>query len=174
MENLKPGSGCSPIALHIASANSIAQVPSRPPHTHLLLHQTPPSNANTSMTSVVQVWDDADVAPLLSCSSGDTPKFDIHTAPIPANLDAKIRRAALDSGIERPKGYNVSFHYNPEVEFHHFGRSHPMKPWRLQLTKQLVLSYGLQYAMDLYETKEATYDEMSEFHAEDYLDYLSR
>jgi len=126
------------------------------------------------MTSVVQVWDDADVAPLLSCSTGDTPKFDIHTAPIPANLDAKIRRAALDSGIERPKGYNVSFHYNPEVEFHHFGRSHPMKPWRLQLTKQLVLSYGLQYAMDLYETKEATYDEMAEFHAEDYLDYLSR
>jgi hypothetical protein len=126
------------------------------------------------MTSVVQRWDDGDVAPLLPDSSLDSPPFNIHSAPYPASLDAKIRRAALESGIERPKGYNVSFHYNPEVEFHHFGRSHPMKPWRLQLTKQLVLSYGLQYAMDLYETKEASYEEMAEFHKEDYLDYLSR
>lgn len=126
------------------------------------------------MTSVVQSWDAGKVAPLLSSATKPQPDFNIHTGSFPSSLDARIRRAALESGIERPKGYNVSFHYNPEVEFHHFGRSHPMKPWRLQLTKQLVLSYGLQYAMDLYETKEASYEEMAEFHKEDYLDYLSR
>ena len=47
-----------------------------------------------------------------------------------------------------------------------------MKPWRLHLTKQLVLSYGLHYAMDCYETRAASKEELSQFHAEDYLDFL--
>ena len=49
-----------------------------------------------------------------------------------------------------------------------------MKPWRLQLTKQLVLSYGLQYAMDCYETRSARLDELAEFHDPQYLEFLKR
>lgn len=84
-----------------------------------------------------------------------------------------IAREAEEYGLEKPQGYNVSFHYNPHVEYHHFGSSHPMKPWRLTLTKQLVLSYGLEYTMDLYEPRPANFNELSIFHDREYLSYLS-
>jgi histone deacetylase HOS2 len=83
-----------------------------------------------------------------------------------------IAREAEEHGLEKPLGWNVSFHYNPHVEYHHFGSSHPMKPWRLTLTKQLVLSYGLEYTMDLYEPRPASYDELAIFHDREYLSYL--
>ncbi|KAH7110350.1 putative histone deacetylase [Dendryphion nanum] len=85
-----------------------------------------------------------------------------------------IRREADEHGLERPKGYNVSFHYNPHVEYHHFGSSHPMKPWRLTLTKQLVIGYGLEYTMDLYEPRPASKDELAIFHDREYLSFLSQ
>ena len=89
-------------------------------------------------------------------------------------LGKKIAQYALENGIERPQGYDVSFHYNSDVEQHHFGRSHPMKPWRLQLTKQLILSYGLHYSMDLYDSQPSTKDELVQFHKSDYIDFLSQ
>ncbi|KAK3905853.1 histone deacetylase [Staphylotrichum tortipilum] len=85
----------------------------------------------------------------------------------------KMKFAAQEYNIVRPKGYNVSFHATPEMERHHFGQTHPMKPWRLTLTKSLVTSYGMPFAMDNYVTREATYEELNAFHASDYLDYLS-
>lgn len=111
------------------------------------------------MSSVVEEWS----APVNGSSSSTS-----------IAIEQKIRRQALENGIQRPRGYNVSFHYNADVEQHHFGRSHPMKPWRLVLTKQLVLSYGLQYAMDVYRTREASKEELAEFHTEDYLEFLSQ
>jgi histone deacetylase HOS2 len=86
---------------------------------------------------------------------------------------AVVRREAEHHGIEKPQGYNVSFHYNPHVEYHHFGSSHPMKPWRLTLTKQLVLAYGLEYAMDQYVPRPAFMEELADFHDEGYLSFLS-
>ncbi|CAE7030569.1 hypothetical protein PTNB73_05436 [Pyrenophora teres f. teres] len=85
-----------------------------------------------------------------------------------------IRNEAEENGLERPKGWNVSFHYNPHVEYHHFGSSHPMKPWRLTLTKQLVVAYGLEYTMDIYSPRPASMEELALFHERKYLDYLSR
>lgn len=90
------------------------------------------------------------------------------------NLLRQIQRQAQDTGVVKPKGYVVSFHYNPEVEVHHFGRQHPMKPWRLRLTKRLILSYGLQYAMDNYLSRPAMQEEMAAFHDEEYLEFLRK
>jgi histone deacetylase HOS2 len=92
----------------------------------------------------------------------------------PFQKQAMIEEEVEKNGIERPKDYTVSFHYNTAVEYHHFGRSHPMKPWRLTLTKQLVLAYGLQYAMDVYDTLPATFEELNEFHDENYLTFLRK
>ncbi|TPX08886.1 uncharacterized protein E0L32_009590 [Thyridium curvatum] len=85
----------------------------------------------------------------------------------------KMKRQAEISNITRPKGYNVSFHYQPEMEKHHFGQTHPMKPWRLTLTKSLVMSYGMNFAMDNYTPRAATYEELRDFHTQDYLDFLA-
>jgi histone deacetylase HOS2 len=91
-----------------------------------------------------------------------------------ANKQAVIRREAEEHGMEKPKGYTVSFHYNPHVEYHHFGSSHPMKPWRLTLTKQLIIAYGLEYTMDLYEPRPATFDEVAIFHDREYTSFLNQ
>ncbi|KFA61663.1 hypothetical protein S40285_07837 [Stachybotrys chlorohalonatus IBT 40285] len=84
----------------------------------------------------------------------------------------KCKRLAEESGITRPKGYNVSFHCNPDMEKHHFGMTHPMKPWRLTLSKSLIYSYGMSFAMDNYISRAATYEELATFHSTDYLDFL--
>ncbi|KAI9830556.1 MAG: hypothetical protein M1819_005514 [Sarea resinae] len=90
------------------------------------------------------------------------------------SVDEKVQREIAKNGIVRPKGYTVSFHGNPAVEKHHFGQSHPMKPWRLTLTKQLVMAYGMHEAMDLYFTRAATDEELAEFHTDEYLEFLQR
>ncbi|KOS21019.1 putative histone deacetylase HOS2 [Escovopsis weberi] len=79
---------------------------------------------------------------------------------------------AKETGIERQKGNRVSFHCNPDMEKHHFGMTHPMKPWRLTLSKSLIYSYGMSFAMDTYISRAATYDELATFHSTDYLDFL--
>lgn len=86
---------------------------------------------------------------------------------------SKMKMAAQEYNIVRPKGYTVSYHATDEMEKHHFGQTHPMKPWRLTLTKSLVTSYGMPFAMDNYNTRPATYEELNAFHSRDYLDYLA-
>lgn len=84
----------------------------------------------------------------------------------------KCLKAAENANITRPKGHTVSFHVNPEMEKHHFGVTHPMKPWRLTLSKSLIMSYGMNFAMDNYISRAATFEELNSFHAEDYLHHL--
>lgn len=87
-------------------------------------------------------------------------------------LSAKIQQEIEKSGLSRPKGYTVSYHANPKIELHHFGEKHPMKPWRILLTKALVMSYGMHTAMDNYISRAATTDEIKEFHKPEYVDFL--
>src|SRR5271155_5326772 len=88
-------------------------------------------------------------------------------------LSAKIQQEIERNHIARPKGYTVSWHANPEVENHHFGMTHPMKPWRLTLTKEIVMAYGMHTAMDSYLSRAATPEELTEFHKSEYIDFLS-
>ncbi|KAH8657515.1 histone deacetylase [Tricladium varicosporioides] len=87
-------------------------------------------------------------------------------------LLAKVKEEILNNGITRPVGYTVSWHSNPEIEKHHFGHAHPMKPWRLTLAKSLIMSYGMHAGMDTYVSRQATREELMDFHSDDYLDYL--
>ena len=81
---------------------------------------------------------------------------------------------AQRNGIERPRGYNVSWHHNPDVEEFHFGPNHPMKPRRLRLTKNLIYAYGMHTAMDSVISRRATKMEMIAFHEEDYIEFLEK
>jgi histone deacetylase HOS2 len=92
--------------------------------------------------------------------------------PQNARLLATVKNEILVNDIARPKGYKVSWHSNPEIEKHHFGHAHPMKPWRLTLAKALIMSYGMHAAMDTYVSRQATREEMEDFHSEEYLNYL--
>ncbi|KAF2716147.1 histone deacetylase [Polychaeton citri CBS 116435] len=88
-------------------------------------------------------------------------------------LNENIMRQVEENNITRPRGYKVSFHYNSRVEDMHFGKTHPMKPWRLTLTKHLVLGFGLHHAMDTYQAVAAGKDQIRAFHDSDYVDFLS-
>ncbi|KAK5679088.1 histone deacetylase [Elasticomyces elasticus] len=88
-------------------------------------------------------------------------------------LNRKIMEAVESNGITRPKGHKVSFHYNSQVEDMHFGKTHPMKPWRLTLTKHLVLAYGLQHTMETHVALPATSVQVQAFHDPDYVQFLS-
>lgn len=89
-------------------------------------------------------------------------------------IDERVQREILSNGIARPKGYTVSYHGNPEVEKMHFGPKHPMKPWRLTLTNKIVMAYGMHEAMDLYMARAATNQELTQFHKQEYIDFLQR
>lgn len=49
-----------------------------------------------------------------------------------------------------------------------------MKPHRLTLTNHLVIGYGLDKKMDMFQPRSATREELEAFHDEDYIDFLSR
>jgi len=68
----------------------------------------------------------------------------------------------------------VSYFYHPEVGHFYYGPAHPMKPHRLKLAHHLVLSYGLYKEMECYRPHPATPGELSAFHSEDYVNFLSR
>jgi histone deacetylase 1/2 len=49
-----------------------------------------------------------------------------------------------------------------------------MKPHRLKLAHHLILSYGLYKQMDCYRPHPAVAGEMTQFHSEEYINFLSR
>ena len=68
----------------------------------------------------------------------------------------------------------VSYFYRTDVSSYYYGAGHPMKPQRLRLTNSLVLSYGLYKSMSIYRPHPLQYNEMIEFHTNDYIDFLKR
>lgn len=56
----------------------------------------------------------------------------------------------------------------------YYGPSHPMKPHRLKLAHHLILSYGLYKQMDCYRPHPAAAGELTQFHADDYISFLSK
>ncbi|KAK4626155.1 putative histone deacetylase HOS2 [Fulvia fulva] len=131
-------------------------------------NHTPPSNGSASPTRAQH-----------SCGMEDsrlTPPVTEEDEKLwrDQELNAKIMRQVEEQGITRPKGHKVSYHYNSGVENMHFGRTHPMKPWRLTLTKHLVLGHGLQYSMDTYEPVAAGLDQVRKFHDKNYVEFLSK
>ncbi|GAX79964.1 hypothetical protein CEUSTIGMA_g7403.t1 [Chlamydomonas eustigma] len=68
----------------------------------------------------------------------------------------------------------VAYFYDSEFETFYFGQNHPMKPHRLAMTHHLVLGYGLHKKMDVYKPRRAYPVELAQFHATDYVEFLSR
>ncbi|KAJ1928252.1 histone deacetylase [Tieghemiomyces parasiticus] len=68
----------------------------------------------------------------------------------------------------------VAYFHDEQVANFHYGEKHPMKPHRLALTNHLVMGYGMYRHLDVYDTRRATAEELRDFHAEDYVEFLSR
>ena len=61
-----------------------------------------------------------------------------------------------------------------EVGTSYYAPNHPMKPHRLSMTHSLVLAYRLHENLDVFRPRKATTSELAQFHAEDYVDFLSK
>ncbi|KAJ3101222.1 Histone deacetylase 3 [Phlyctochytrium planicorne] len=68
----------------------------------------------------------------------------------------------------------VCYFYNETSAKFHYGEGHPMKPARLALAHNLIIGYGLHKRMETYIPRRATEEEMTEFHSEDYVEFLKR
>lgn len=68
----------------------------------------------------------------------------------------------------------VAYFYDGDMGNYYYGPGHPMKPHRLKLTHNLLLTYGLYRKMEVYRPHKCTSEELSRFHSSDYVDFLSR
>ncbi|XXG64719.1 hypothetical protein AAC387_Pa05g2595 [Persea americana] len=68
----------------------------------------------------------------------------------------------------------ISYFYDGDVGNVYFGPNHPMKPHRLSMTHNLVLSYELHKKMEIYRPHKAYPVELAQFHSADYVEFLHR
>ncbi|EOD30033.1 DNA-lyase, partial [Emiliania huxleyi CCMP1516] len=66
------------------------------------------------------------------------------------------------------------FHDADTMGSYYYGPGHPMKPHRLAMTHNLILSYHLYRKMEVCRPHLATDEEMLQFHAAEYVDFLRR
>ncbi|KAJ3300410.1 Histone deacetylase 2 [Borealophlyctis nickersoniae] len=61
-----------------------------------------------------------------------------------------------------------------DVGHYHYGDKHYMKPARVKMTHSLVTAYGLPNHMEVCRPEPATFKEITKYHADDYISFLSR
>lgn len=78
------------------------------------------------------------------------------------------------SAAMAPSKDRICYFYDSDVGTSYYGNNHPMKPHRLAMTHHLVLSYDLHRRMEVYRPRRSYPVEMTQYHAEDYVEFLSR
>ncbi|EAS33504.3 histone deacetylase RPD3 [Coccidioides immitis RS] len=68
----------------------------------------------------------------------------------------------------------VAYFYDSDVGNYAYVAGHPMKPHRIRMTHSLVMNYSLYKKMEIYRAKPATRLEMTQFHTDEYIDFLSK
>ncbi|KAF2090622.1 histone deacetylase Hda1 [Saccharata proteae CBS 121410] len=66
----------------------------------------------------------------------------------------------------------IAYMYDPDIGCYDYEPGHCMKPFRIRMTHDLVMSYGLYKKMEVYRAKPATAHEMTQFHTDEYIDFL--
>ncbi|KAJ7275370.1 histone deacetylase complex, catalytic component RPD3 [Mycena haematopus] len=68
----------------------------------------------------------------------------------------------------------VCYFFDSDIGGFHYGPGHPMKPTRIRMCHSLVMSYGLYKKMEIFRAKPATKREMTQFHSDEYVEFLNR
>ncbi|KAI0757259.1 histone deacetylase [Daedaleopsis nitida] len=68
----------------------------------------------------------------------------------------------------------VCYFFDSDVSGFHYGPGHPMKPTRIRMCHSLVMNYGLYKRMEIFRAKPATKREMTQFHSDEYVEFLSK
>ncbi|TVY51952.1 Histone deacetylase RPD3 [Lachnellula cervina] len=68
----------------------------------------------------------------------------------------------------------VAYFYDSDVGNYAYVAGHPMKPHRIRLAHSLIMNYGVYSKMEIYRAKPATRHEMTQFHTDEYIDFLQK
>jgi histone deacetylase 1/2 len=68
----------------------------------------------------------------------------------------------------------VAYFYDSDVGNYAYVSGHPMKPHRIRLAHSLIMNYGLYKKMEIYRAKPASKYEMTQFHTDEYVDFLAK
>ncbi|KAH7326439.1 hypothetical protein B0I35DRAFT_346815, partial [Stachybotrys elegans] len=68
----------------------------------------------------------------------------------------------------------VAYFYDSDIGNHAYVTGHPMKPHRIRLAHSLIMQYDLYQKMEIYRAKPANRGEMTQFHTDDYIDFLQK
>ncbi|EFQ25756.1 histone deacetylase domain-containing protein [Colletotrichum graminicola] len=79
---------------------------------------------------------------------------------------------ALANGSATPK--KVAYFYDSDIGNYAYVTGHPMKPHRIRLAHSLIMHYDLFKNMEIYRAKPATRGEMTQFHTDEYIDFLQK
>uniref|UniRef100_A0A0G4F891 Histone deacetylase n=1 Tax=Chromera velia CCMP2878 TaxID=1169474 RepID=A0A0G4F891_9ALVE len=74
---------------------------------------------------------------------------------------------------EDEKRRRVSYFYDLDIGSYYYGSGHPMKPQRMQLTHELVKSFGLHKELEVIQHHKANELEIERFHGSEYIAFLS-
>ncbi|GKT14875.1 Probable histone deacetylase 1-B [Aduncisulcus paluster] len=66
----------------------------------------------------------------------------------------------------------VNYFYSPDFGGYYYGAGHPMRPFRMSLVHELVVSYGLHRHLNIYEPRPASVRDMTAFHADEYIKFI--
>ncbi|GFF48741.1 histone deacetylase RPD3 [Aspergillus udagawae] len=80
----------------------------------------------------------------------------------------------LDLNGSGDRSKKVAYFYDSDVGNYAYVSGHPMKPHRIRMTHSLVMNYGLYKKMEIYRAKPASKYEMTQFHTDEYIDFLSK
>lgn len=76
----------------------------------------------------------------------------------------------ISKAPSQPK--KVAYFYDSDIGNFAYNAGHPMKPHRIRMAHSLVMNYGLYKHMEIYRAKPATGQEMTQFHTDDYVEFL--
>ncbi|KAF2093777.1 histone deacetylase, partial [Rhizodiscina lignyota] len=68
----------------------------------------------------------------------------------------------------------VAYFYDSDVGNYAYVSGHPMKPHRIRVAHSLIMNYGLYKKMEIYRAKPASKFEMTQFHTDEYVDFLQK
>jgi len=68
----------------------------------------------------------------------------------------------------------VAYFYDSDIGNFAYPAGHPMKPHRIRLAHSLIMNYGVYKKMEIYRAKPATRLEMTQFHTDEYIDFLQK
>lgn len=76
--------------------------------------------------------------------------------------------------LTTPTKRKVTYYYDQEVGNYYYGLGHPMKPHRIRMAHDLLVNYGIYDKMQIYRPHKATFNEMTMYHTDDYVNFLKR